>query len=128
MIVSDKKKNVYAGFLLLLFAIFIYVVSFWIPESKSDILGSRFFPRCTAVLMGSLSGILILTNVNFNKSEEIQPGETIRSGFQPSAFAHLSGFNFILSGDPAAWFCNYLHCLSFLPVPYFASKGSVQKP
>lgn len=81
MIVSDKKKNVYAGFLLLLFAIFIYAVSFWIPESKSDVLGSRFFPRCTAVLMGSLSIILILTNVNLKKREETQPGETVRSGF-----------------------------------------------
>lgn len=67
---SERKKNVYAGITLLLFAIFIYAGSFWIPESKSDILGSRFFPRCAAVLIGFLSGILTLASMNFGKAAE----------------------------------------------------------
>ncbi|MDF2886877.1 MAG: conserved rane protein of unknown function [Lacrimispora sp.] len=84
MIVSEKKKNVYAGIVLLLFAIFIYVVSFWIPESKSDILGSRFFPRCTAILMGILSGILTLSSIEFRKREETEDGFTQQTGLNHS--------------------------------------------
>lgn len=84
MIVSEKKKNVYAGIVLLLFAIFIYVVSFWIPESKSDILGSRFFPRCTAVLMGILSGILTLSSIGLKKREETEEGLAQQAGLNYS--------------------------------------------
>lgn len=67
---SEKKKNLCAGILMLLFAIFIYVGSFWIPETKSDILGSRFFPRCAAILMGILSTILTLTSLPPDKAAE----------------------------------------------------------
>ena len=84
MVVSEKKKNVYAGLILLLFAIFIYVVSFWIPESKSDILGSRFFPRCTAVIMGILSVILTMSSTNFRKREETEDGPVQKTGMNRS--------------------------------------------
>jgi len=83
--VSEKKKNVYTGIGLLLFAIFIYAVSFWIPESKSDILGSRFFPRCTAVLMGILSGILTMSSIGLKKREETE-----------ERLAHQAGLNYSL--------------------------------
>ncbi|NNJ32839.1 tripartite tricarboxylate transporter TctB family protein [Lacrimispora defluvii] len=81
---SEKKKNVYAGITFLLFAIFIYAVSFWIPESKSDVLGSRFFPRCTAVFMGILSGILTLSSIGFKKSEETKDGSAQHAGLNYS--------------------------------------------
>lgn len=81
---SEKKKNVYAGIVLLLFAIFIYGVSFWIPESKSDILGSRFFPRCTAVIMGILSGILTLTSIGTGTQEKTEDGLIQKTGLNYS--------------------------------------------
>ena len=121
MIVSEKKKNVYAGIILLLFAIFIYAVSFWIPESKSDILGSRFFPRCTAVFMGILSGILTLSSIGFKKREETEDGLVQQAGLNRSllltCLALILYYLFILQLGFVITSIVYLFCQCLILLP-----------
>ena len=52
---DEHRKNFTSGIAFLLFGIFIYAGSYTIPATTSDILGSRFFPRAVAVLIGILS-------------------------------------------------------------------------
>lgn len=52
---QDKRKDIQSAIVFFLFGIFLYVGSYWIPPTTSDILGSRFFPRVVAILIGILS-------------------------------------------------------------------------
>lgn len=118
---SEKKKNVYAGIVLLLFAIFIYVVSSWIPESKSDILGSRFFPRCTAVLMGILSGILTLSSISVRKRDETEGGLAQQTGLNHSllltCLALIMYYLIILQLGFVITSISYLFCQCLILLP-----------
>lgn len=53
---SDSKKNLYSGIVFVIFAIFVFAVSYTIPITTSDTLGSRFFPRL-------ISGVTIVLGV-----------------------------------------------------------------
>lgn len=50
-----KRNDICSSIVFFLFGVFIFVGSYWIPATTSDILGSRFFPRAVAVLIGILS-------------------------------------------------------------------------
>ncbi|MCI8295489.1 MAG: tripartite tricarboxylate transporter TctB family protein [Lachnospiraceae bacterium] len=56
---KNAKNDLYPAIGFFLFGIFIFVGSFQIPATTSDILGSRFFPRAVALLIGLLSLIQI---------------------------------------------------------------------
>ena len=48
---KEARDNLYSGIGFLLFGIFVFAGSYWIPATTSDVLGSRFFPRAVSVLM-----------------------------------------------------------------------------
>ena len=52
---KEKHNDVCSSVVFFLFGVFIFVGSYWIPATTSDILGSRFFPRAVAILIGILS-------------------------------------------------------------------------
>ena len=52
---KEARDNLYSGIGFLLFGIFVFAGSYWIPATTSDILGSRFFPRAVSVLMALLA-------------------------------------------------------------------------
>lgn len=52
---KEKRNDICSSIVFFLFGVFIFVGSYWIPATTSDILGSRFFPRAVAVLIGILS-------------------------------------------------------------------------
>ena len=51
---SDSKKNFYSSIIFVVFAMVVFFMSYSIPATTSDILGSRFFPR----LISGMTGIL----------------------------------------------------------------------
>ncbi|MGF6907527.1 tripartite tricarboxylate transporter TctB family protein [Fusobacterium sp. PH5-44] len=68
---NDGKKNFYSGIVFFVFGVFIFLCSYKIPATTSDILGSRFFPRVVSISTCVLSLMLIiLSSRNFKKSEE----------------------------------------------------------
>ena len=52
---KEARDNLYSGIGFLLFGIFVFAGSYWIPATTSDVLGSRFFPRAVSVLMAILA-------------------------------------------------------------------------
>lgn len=73
---KEAKNNVLSGICFLIFGIFVFAGSFWIPATTADILGSRFFPRVVAVLIAILSISQIALNIqNLKVKEEAQPVE-----------------------------------------------------
>ena len=52
---KEARDNLYSGIGFLLFGIFVFAGSYWIPATTSDVLGSRFFPRAVSVLMALLA-------------------------------------------------------------------------
>ena len=58
---KEKRNDIYSSIVFFLFGVFIFVGSYWIPATTSDILGSRFFPRVVAVLIGILSIFQLLS-------------------------------------------------------------------
>jgi putative tricarboxylic transport membrane protein len=54
---QEKRNDMHSSIALFLFGVFIFVGSFWIPATTSDVLGSRFFPRAVAIFMCILSAI-----------------------------------------------------------------------
>lgn len=67
---KEKRNDLYSGVVFFLFAIFLYAGSFWIPETTSDILGSRFFPRAVAVIIAVLAVVQVLSNLALAKAEK----------------------------------------------------------
>jgi len=57
---EEYKKDIHSGLVFMLMSIFIFIGSFYIPKSTSDILGSRFFPRVVSGLILLLSMILAI--------------------------------------------------------------------
>lgn len=57
---KDKRDDIYSGIVLILFAVFMYAASFLIQPTTSDILGSRFFPRMVAIIIGVLAVCMIV--------------------------------------------------------------------
>ncbi len=58
---KEKRNDIYSSIVFFLFGVFIFAGSYWIPATTSDILGSRFFPRVVAVLIGILSIFQLLS-------------------------------------------------------------------
>jgi hypothetical protein len=57
---SDSKKNLYSGIVFVMFSILVFAVSYTIPITTSDVLGSRFFPRLISgvtVMLGLIQAI-----------------------------------------------------------------------
>lgn len=57
---KEKRNDVYSGIVMILFAVFLFAASYLIQPTTSDILGSRFFPRLVAALIGLLAAIQII--------------------------------------------------------------------
>lgn len=57
---DNKRKDIYSGVAMLLFAAFFYGTSFLIQATTSDILGSRFFPQMAAILIALLAVVQII--------------------------------------------------------------------
>ena len=60
---KELKQNVSSSIVYICVSLFLFIGSFWIPATTSDILGSRFFPRLTAVLMMILALQLLISSV-----------------------------------------------------------------
>lgn len=60
---KEKLNDICSSIVFFLFGVFIFAGSYWIPATTSDILGSRFFPRVVAVLIGILSIFQLLSAV-----------------------------------------------------------------
>ena len=60
---KEKRNDICSSIVFFLFGVFIFAGSYWIPATTSDILGSRFFPRVVAVLIGILSIFQLLSAV-----------------------------------------------------------------
>ena len=60
---ENKRKDIYSGVVMLLFAAFFYGTSFLIQATTSDILGSRFFPQMAAILIALLAVIQVVLAV-----------------------------------------------------------------
>ena len=71
---ENKRKDIYSGVVMLLFAAFFYGTSFLIQATTSDILGSRFFPQMAAILIALLAVIQIVLAVR--KPAEAPKAET----------------------------------------------------
>lgn len=70
---KEKRNDIYSGIAMIIFAIFLFVGSYWIQPTTSDILGSRFFPKAIAVLIVLLAVIQIIGSVSYlkqNSSEQ----------------------------------------------------------
>ena len=65
---KEERSNLYSAIVFVLFGIFVYIGSFWIPVTTSDILGSRFFPRAVAVLIFILGIVQFAMNVKILKN------------------------------------------------------------
>lgn len=61
---KEKRSDIFSAVAFFLFAVFVYVGSYWIPATTSDILGSRFFPKAVAVLIGILAVMQIIFSVS----------------------------------------------------------------
>ena len=62
-----KKKDVQSAVVIIAFAIAFYVFSFQIQPTTSDILGSRFFPQATAVILVLLGLVQIVRSLSSGK-------------------------------------------------------------
>ncbi len=67
---KEKRNDIYSSIVLIIFAIFLFVGSWWIPPTTSDILGSRFFPRVIAVVIGGLSFFQLVGAVSVVKNRK----------------------------------------------------------
>lgn len=65
---KEIKKTIHSSIVYICIAVFLFAGSFAIPATTSDVLGSRFFPRLTSVLMLILGVQLLLSsNVKLKK-------------------------------------------------------------
>lgn len=70
---KESRNNLISGITFLLFGVFVFATSYMIQVTTSDILGSRFFPRATAVLIMILALVQIsgaVKGMNRAKKEE----------------------------------------------------------
>ena len=67
---KEKRNDIYSSIVLIIFAVFLFVGSWWIPPTTSDILGSRFFPRAIAVVIGCLSLFQLVGAVSVVKNRK----------------------------------------------------------
>ncbi len=70
----SKKSDICSGLVLCIFGIAYYACSFMIKPTTSDVLGSRFFPRVSAVLLIILALVQIVKALvsKSNQNEDIQ--------------------------------------------------------
>ena len=83
---KEKRNDICSAVAFIAFAVFLFVGSYWIPPTTSDILGSRFFPRMIAFLMAFLAIIQLAGAISFVKKgrEEISDKKEGKSGLNMS--------------------------------------------
>ena len=82
---EKQRGDLYSGIIFLLFGIFLYVGSYWIPATTSDILGSRFFPQVVAVAIVFLAAIQIFMAVKAGRDEAVK--EEVQEKKEGSGFS-----------------------------------------
>lgn len=58
-----QKKDIQSAVVIIIFAVLFYAFSFKIQATTSDVLGSRFFPQVTSILLVVLSLVLIVRSI-----------------------------------------------------------------
>ena len=96
---KEKRNDIWSGIAFAVFAGFLYVGSYWIPPTTSDILGSRFFPRLIAGVIGFLAVFQIVSAVSSGKS---------RKEAEETEEPHTKGFSKALFLTTAALFLYYV--------------------
>lgn len=87
---KEAKDNLYSGIGFFLFGLFILAGSFWIPATTSDILGSRFFPRAVAILIGILSAIQMAGALRGIKAAGEDEGTKEKTGWNKPLFLTIA--------------------------------------
>lgn len=67
---NETKSNLYSAVVFVVFGAFVYIGSFWIPATSSDVLGSRFFPRVVAVIIILLGMIQVVSSMRLIKLQQ----------------------------------------------------------
>ncbi len=118
---DEHRKNFTSGIAFLLFGIFIYAGSYTIPATTSDILGSRFFPRAVAVLIGILSIAQMLLSAGafkaaaHNNEEKVK--EAINKPLLLTVAALLIYYILVLQIGFTITSIIYLFCQSLILMP-----------
>ena len=76
----EKKNDICSAVVFILFAIFLFVGSWWIQPTTPDILGSRFFPRLIAVFIAFLAAIQLIGAVSAVKKNGGEKQEEEKKG------------------------------------------------
>ncbi|WP_181995639.1 tripartite tricarboxylate transporter TctB family protein [Clostridium sp. AM58-1XD] len=69
---KEKRNDICSAIAFIAFAVFLFVGSYWIPPTTSDILGSRFFPRMIAFLIAFLAVVQLIGAISFVKKGEVE--------------------------------------------------------
>lgn len=118
---DEHRKNFTSGIAFLLFGIFIYAGSYTIPATTSDILGSRFFPRAVAALIGVLSIVQITLSAGafkaaaHNNEEKVK--EAINKPLMLTVAALLIYYILVLQIGFTITSIIYLFCQSLILMP-----------
>lgn len=118
---DEHRKNFTSGIAFLLFGIFIFAGSYTIPATTSDILGSRFFPRAVAVLIGILSIAQMLLSAGafkaaaHNNEEKVK--EAINKPLLLTVAALLIYYILVLQIGFTITSIIYLFCQSLILMP-----------
>lgn len=118
---DEHRKNFTSGIVFLLFGIFIFAGSYTIPATTSDILGSRFFPRAVAVLIGILSIAQIILSAGAFKAaahnNEDKVKEAINKPLILTVAALLIYYVLVLQIGFTITSIIYLFCQSLILMP-----------
>lgn len=118
---EEHRKNFTSGIVFLLFGIFIFAGSYTIPATTSDILGSRFFPRAVAVLIGILSIAQIILSAGAFKAaahnSEDNVKEAINKPLMLTVAALLIYYVLVLQIGFTITSIIYLFCQSLILMP-----------
>ncbi|MGE4352488.1 MAG: tripartite tricarboxylate transporter TctB family protein [Oscillospiraceae bacterium] len=125
---SSRLKDLYSGIFFLMFAVFIYVESYFIRVSKADALGPQFFPRLVAIAMAFLALLQIIRYVKTIKTQPKPQTDTKVIPFWKNApliltFVLLAGY--VILVDKLGFIivtAIYLFCQIFLLLP----KGAIK--
>lgn len=118
---DEHRKNFTSGIVFLLFGIFIFAGSYTIPATTSDVLGSRFFPRAVAVLIGILSIAQIILSAGAFKAaahnNEDKVKEAINKPLMLTVAALLIYYVLVLQIGFTITSIIYLFCQSLILMP-----------
>ena len=118
---DEHRKNFTSGIVFLLFGIFIFAGSYTIPATTSDVLGSRFFPRAVAVLIGILSIAQIILSAGAFKAaardNEDNVKEAVNKPLMLTVAALLIYYVLVLQIGFTITSIIYLFCQSLILMP-----------